>query len=748
MARHMSSMNLILRIALDTPLRRLFDYLPPLHINAAQLHPGVRVRVPFGRRQMVGILVSTGRETGVPVAKLRRAQMLLDTSPVFDATLFALLQWSAEYYRHPLGEVLATALPAPLRAGAALTAEKECWQLTDLGKSEARDQTPKRATRLHALLDVLADGQLYDTESLAAAHDDWRGGLRTLQQRGYVQSVMVERGALPPGSPEPLMPVPVLGSAQQAALAKIVGSLGSFTTLLLYGVTGSGKTEVYLQVIRAVLQRGEQALVLAPEIALTPQLLDRFRARFAVPIAVLHSGLNDSERLAAWRAARSGEAGIVIGTRSAIFTAMDRPGLIIVDEEHDASYKQQEGFRYSARDLAIARAQRHGIPVVLGSATPSLESLLRTQRKPGDLLRLPDRAGGAQAPRLRLVDLRQHAANQGLSTPVMLSIRKHLDTQGQVLVYLNRRGFAPVLFCPSCGWSAPCPRCDARLTVHKRQHKLVCHHCAHEQALSSTCPSCQAEVKPVGQGTERIEDTLQQIYPDAPLARLDRDSTSRKGELDATLTRVQSGEVKILVGTQMLSKGHHFPNVTLVVILDADQGLFSTDFRASEKLAQSIVQVSGRAGRGDRPGEVLIQTEYPDHPLLQRLLREGYEGFAAAALQEREQAHWPPFTRIALLRAEASDLAAAMRFLQTTLKLAHVQLGKPHSKSRAPVRILGPAPAPMTRRAGLHRAQLLFHAATPGPLQTLLAGLLPKLEDLPEAKRVRWSVDVDPIELF
>ncbi len=741
-------MNFILRIALDTPLRRVFDYLPPAGIERSQLVPGVRLWVPFGRRRLVGVLVAVSQHSEVPAAKLRKAQVLIDATPVFDATLFGLLQWSAEYYRHPLGEVLAAALPAPLREGAAITAVREYWQMTPSGMAEARTQIPKRATRLHRLLEALADGELHDADRLAAAHDDWRAGLRTLQERGYVSTQQIAGAALvTPGTRDLELTRPTLGEAQQAALQCIVGSLGSFATLLLQGVTGSGKTEVYLQAIAEVLQRGDQALVLAPEIALTPQLVQRFRARFAVPIAVLHSGLNEGERLAAWRAARSGEAGIVIGTRSAIFTALKQPGLIIVDEEHDASYKQQEGFRYSARDLAIARAQRHGIPIVLGSATPSLESLLRTQRQPGDLLHLPERAGGAQTPTLKLIDLRQHAANQGLSTPVMLSIRQHLDAHGQVLVYLNRRGFAPVLFCPGCGWSAPCPRCDARLTVHKRHNKLVCHHCAYEQALDATCPSCQAEVKPVGQGTERIEDTLQQIYPDAPLARLDRDSVSRKGELDATLARVQSGEVKILVGTQMLSKGHHFPNVTLVVILDADQGLFSTDFRASERLAQSILQVAGRAGRGDRPGEVLIQTEYPDHPLLQRLLAEGYEGFASAALQEREAAQWPPFTRIALLRAEAPELTHAMRFLHTARQLAQqIQAGQ--KKARAPVKVLGPAPAPMTRRAGVHRAQLLLQAATPGPLQTLLASLVLQLEALPEAKRVRWSVDVDPIELF
>jgi primosomal protein N' (replication factor Y) len=732
-------MNLILRIALDTPLRQLFDYLPPSDIGAEQLQPGVRLWVPFGRRRLIGLLIATSAHSDVSHTKLRRAHALIDDEPVFDTALFALLQWSAEYYRHPLGEVLAAALPGALRDGASLNVEHEAWQLTtDI--AAARTQTPARATRLQALLNALSDGQAHAADTLAAAHADWRAGLRVLLERGLVQKQLIADNTSTERVVDPPNPLPTLAPAQQTALRRIVLSLGSFTTLLLHGVTGSGKTEVYLRAIAEILHRGEQALVLAPEIALTPQLVERFQARFAVPIAVLHSGLNDGERLAAWRAARSGAAGVVIGTRSAIFTALKRPGLIIVDEEHDASYKQQEGFRYSARDLAIARAQRHGIPVILGSATPSLESLLRTQRNPADLLLLPERAGGAQTPSMKLVDLRQHAANQGLSTPVMLSIRRHLDANGQVLVYLNRRGFAPVLFCPSCGWSAPCPRCDARLTVHKRHNKLVCHHCAHEQKLIENCPVCQTPVKPVGQGTERIEETLQQIYPDAPLARLDRDSVSRRGELNTTLARVQSGEVKILVGTQMLSKGHHFPQVTLVVILDADQGLFSTDFRASERLAQSIVQVSGRAGRGDRVGEVLIQTEYPDHPLLQRLLAEGYEGFAAAALKEREAAHWPPFTRIALLRAEASDLPAAMHFLQAAQKLAAQQ----HKR----VRILGPAPAPMTRRAGLHRGQLLLHAATPGPLQNLLAALLPQLEALPEAKRVRWSVDVDPIELF
>ncbi len=731
-------MSRILRIAIDTPLRRLFDYLPPAHLNVTPI-PGIRIEVPFGRRRVIGVLIEVTDHSEVPESKLRRAYQLVDNEPVFDEHLFNLLQWSAQYYRHPIGEVCAAALPGALARGAALTASRECWQLNREIFAQAQAALPRNATRLHALLNHLSDGAWHDATSLSGIYPEWRAGLRTLEQRGYVQHTLkADTRPIDVASPQgtPLK----LSGAQQEAVRRIVDRVGQFATLLLHGVTGSGKTEIYLQAIDAVLQRGAQALVLAPEIALTPQLVARFRNRFSHPIAVLHSGLNDSERLSSWRDARNGQARIVIGTRSAIFTAFKNLGLIIVDEEHDASYKQQEGFRYSARDLAITRAQRHGIPVVLGSATPSLESMWRVRQKPDDLLALPDRAGGAQTPTLKLVDLRQHAANQGLSTPVMMSIRRHLDANGQVLLYLNRRGFAPVLFCPSCGWSAPCPRCDARLTVHQRRHKLICHHCTYEQPLRNECPSCHAEVKAVGQGTERIEETLQKIYPDAPLVRIDRDSVSRKGELDATLAKVHAGEAKLLVGTQMLSKGHHFPEVSLVVILDADQGLFSTEFRASERLAQSILQVAGRAGRGDRPGEVLIQTEYPEHPLLQRLLNEGYIGFAEAALQERQHAHWPPFSRIALLRAEATTLSVATQFLHKARHLAQ----QPHSK----VKIFGPAPAPMTRRAGMHRAQLLLHANSVGPLQNLLASLLPQLEALPDAKKVRWSVDVDPIELF
>jgi primosomal protein N' (replication factor Y) len=728
-----------LAIAIDTPLRRLFDYRPPAAADPSCLTPGQRLWVPFGKRRAVGILVELRSETEVPQHKLRPAHEVIDIEPVIDPVLLRLLVWSAEYYRHPIGEVLHAAIPAMLRHGREASATRILWELTDLGRREALVKLGPRAHRMGAVVQSLSAGA-QDSELLQSTIPGWRESMRKLASKGYVISRGVPATHALAASTPPRSAVPTLTPEQQSSVTGIIAALGSFRTLLLQGVTGSGKTEVYLRVLEVVIERGQQALVLVPEIALTPQLIARFEARLGSRVAVLHSALTDTERLDAWRASRDGSACVVVGTRSAVFAPLRNIGVIVIDEEHDASYKQQEGFRYSARDMAISRAQRHGIPIVLGSATPSFESLLRVERQPHDLLSLPRRAGNAQPPRMQFVDLRKHGAQQGLATPTLFAIERHLAAQSQVLLYLNRRGYAPVLFCPSCGWSAVCIRCDARLTVHRSVHKLVCHHCGAEQAPFEVCPSCSAQVKPVGQGTERIEETLAKLFPYAPLARIDRDSMRRKGELEATLERVSNGEIRLLVGTQMLAKGHHFPRVTLVVVLNADQGLFSSDFRAGERLAQSIVQVAGRAGRAEHPGEVLIQSEYPDHPLLQQLLIGGYEAFAAAALREREAAHWPPFTRLALLRAEAPSPALPFEFLECAREVAR--------QFAAKVRVLGPAPAPMARRAGQYRAQLLLHAPSHGPLHRVLAHLIPELETLPNAKRVRWSVDVDPIELF
>jgi primosomal protein N' (replication factor Y) len=429
----------------------------------------------------------------------------------------------------------------------------------------------------------------------------------------------------------------------------------------------------------------------------------------------------------------------VIGTRSAVFAPLARPGLIVIDEEHDASYKQQEGFRYSARDLALLRAQRSSLPIVLGSATPSLESLDRVEQHKAVELRLPYRATGARTPELHLVDLRRHAATQGIATPTLAALERHLTAGGQVLLYLNRRGYAPTFFCPECGWCAACARCDARLTVHQRERLLRCHHCGAEAPIHASCTNCGEPAKPVGQGTERIEETLATLLPDVPLVRIDRDAVRRKGTLESALRSVRDGTARVLIGTQMLTKGHDFPDVSLVVVLNADQGLFGTDFRASERLAQTIVQVAGRAGRAGRPGEVLIQTEFPEHPLLRQLVAGGYDAFATAALAERRAARWPPYARLAIMRAEATHRDLPQRFLELALGVAPV---------RDDVELLGPAWAPMERRAGHYRAQLLAHAATHGPLQRLLAGWLPAVEALPEARKVRWSIDVDPLELF
>jgi len=734
---HNQAARTILRVAVDTPLRRLFDYLAPAGVARSTLVPGKRVRVPFGRRRTTGLLMELTAASKVLPHKLKAALELVDSEPVFDTALLGFLEWAAEYYHHPIGEVVSAALPLALRLGRPLEAVEETWQLTLAGQQSHGAPFGTRAPRQRALLDQLAHGPL--GSQLAAAGPRWRNTLRELLRKGWVESVEARREHAEPKL-WAARPGPVLTDAQAQVVVAVLRAGERFGAWLLDGVTGSGKTEVYLRVVTEVLARGRQALVLVPEIGLTPQLVQRFAERFDAPLAVLHSSLSEGERLAAWRRARQGEAAIVIGTRSAIFTPLARPGVIIVDEEHDSSYKQQEGFRYSARDLAVMRARRQDLPVILGSATPSLESLQNARERRYTRHVLPERPGEARHPRMILVDLRQYAAESGLAGPVLLGIARHLESGGQVLIYLNRRGYAPTLFCPGCGWIAPCQQCDARLTVHLRSQRLRCHHCGADQPMPLGCSRCGHEIKPVGQGTERVEDLLRDRFPQLPLVRLDRDSVRRKGEMQALLARVTTGEARILVGTQMLAKGHHFPDVTLVVIVNADQGLFSADFRASERLAQTIVQVAGRAGRASRPGEVLIQTAFPQHPLLVSLLEKGYEGFAAAALEERAAAHWPPFSRLALLRADAREAQAAMLFLEAASSVAQPVPGS--------VRILGPVFASMARRAGRHHAQLLIESDARTVLQRFLTDWMPAVEALRGTHGLHWSLDVDPQELM
>jgi len=727
----------ILRVALDTPLRRLFDYLPAPDSNVG-IEPGMRVRVPFGRQRLIGVVRSIADSSELPAEKLKAVLEVIDATPVIEHQVMELLEWAAQYYHHPLGEVISAALPKLAREGASARALTERWFATEAGL--AAFDSLKRAPRQRELLDALRVSGGVTSEALAEKFSDWRTAMRALVARGYASSA--EDAEAPAETAAELLrgTGPALSEEQAVAVQAIDAAHSRFAPFLLYGITGSGKTEVYLHTVERALRRGQRALVLVPEIGLTPQLVGRFRERFAVPVALLHSALTDNERLAAWRQCVSGEARIVLGTRSAVFAPIRDLGLIIVDEEHDSSFKQHEsGFRYSARDLAILRAQRASAPVVLGSATPSLETLQNVLGGKFTRLSLPRRAGQALPPRAAVIDLRAHSARAGIATPAVEAMQRHLADDGQVLVYINRRGYSPTLACTGCGWIAPCRDCDARLTVHLGASRLRCHHCGADAPLPAKCPQCGYAVKHVGQGTERVEETLAKLFPDMPIARLDRDVVRKRGDLESVVSRITSGEARILVGTQMVTKGHDFPSVTLVVVLNADQGLFSTDFRAPERVAQTIIQVAGRAGRGTKPGEVLIQTEYPDHPLLQSLLNEGYDGFARAALAERAAANWPPFAHVAALRASATALAPAIEFLRTARELAGRQ---------REVKLLGPAPAAMAKRAARYHAQLLLEARDRGPLHRMLAEWLPRVEALKTPRDLRWSLDVDPLDLF
>ena len=734
----------VLRVAIDAPLRKPFDYLPPPGLAPSAVPLGVRVRVPVGAREAIGMVVDHADQPSVSAAALKAVHQVLDATPLLDTTLMQLLRWTADYYHHPLGEVIAAALPKALREGAPVAAQIECWRATAAGLEALAADAARRSPKQQALLALLAtrSGGLTSAD-ITAQLPRWRSAARALLARGWIERLEVSAAAGAPSSGPPAARIernaPALSAAQSEAVAQIDATAGKYAAWVLQGATGSGKTEVYLQCAAHTLARSGSVLVLVPEIGLTPQLVQRFRARLKVDIAVLHSGLSDAERLAAWRAARSGQARAVLGTRSAVFAPVPQLGLIVVDEEHDSSYKQHDGgCRYSARDLAVVRAQQAGLPVVLGSATPALETLqnLIDGRYRG--LSLPRREDQALAPRLALIDLRAHTVRQGLSTPVIDAMRRHLSAPGQVLVFINRRGYAPTLLCTSCGWIAPCHACDARLTVHRAGGQLRCHHCGATEALPERCLRCGFAVKPVGQGTERVEETLRELFPDEALIRLDRDSASRPEQLESIIGSVLSGEARILVGTQMVTKGHHFPGISLVVVLNADQGLFSTDFRAAERLAQTIVQVAGRAGRERNRGEVLIQTQYPDHPLLQSLLSAGYEGFAAAALIERAAAQWPPFGRLAVLRASTRSSGGALAFLAAARKL---------SPGTSDVRLLGPVAAAMARRADRYHAQLLIESADRGPLHRFIDNWLPQVESLARAQRVRYALDVDPIDI-
>jgi primosomal protein N' (replication factor Y) (superfamily II helicase) len=758
----MSDAEFILQVALPLPLPRLFDYRPPHALAATSASVGCRVQVPFGPRELVGVIAAVGPATG-DAPELRDAIACLDDIALFHGELFDSLRWLARYTHAPLGEVLATALPAALRRGEPLPdTHAWAWRLTEEGAT--RLASLRRGSRPRHFAELLQVASR-DEDALDDFLESWRGAARTLDKRG-----LAERFAIPASQLAPIpQPGPVPNDEQALAIEAIHAGTG-FVPLLLDGVTGSGKTEVYLQAIADCLARGKQALVLVPEIGLTPQTLSRFRARLGVPVHALHSGLNDNERTRVWTAAWRGEARVVVGTRSAVFTPLPHAGLIVVDEEHDASYKQQDGIRYHARDFALVRGKALKVPVLLGSATPSLESLHNARAGRYVHLRLTQRAGDAKPPHVRVLDVRKRPLAAGLSADLLDAIGKALDAGGQVLVFKNRRGYAPVLLCHDCGWSAQCNRCDTAMTVHAGGRRLQCHHCGARQSVQLACPDCASlALQPQGVGTERIEEMLAERFSGVPVLRIDRGSTRRKDALEQHLGTLGT-QPGILVGTQMLAKGHDLPNLTLVAVVGIDEGLFSADFRAGEKLAQLLVQVAGRAGRAEKPGEVLLQTHHPGHPLLQTLISGGYHAFAEGELAQREAAGFPPFAYLALLRAEAKQADAPIQFLQaaknafapvekgghggfavnaTGREQHQIPLDRPSSKGEAAaVELHGPIPAPMPKRAGMHRAQLILSAPNRRTLHAALDATVPALHALPQARKVRWSLDVDPVDLY
>ncbi|AOV95538.1 primosomal protein N' [Edwardsiella hoshinae] len=728
----------VAHVALPVPLARTFDYLLPPGMLA---QAGCRVRVPFGNRTLIGLIVATSEHSELAPESLKSITQLLDNQPLFSPTQWRLLRWATDYYHHPIGEVLFHALPQLLRQGKAASHPPLWrWRLTPQGE-RIDPATLTRAPKQQQVLATLARQALYRHQ--VEEFDLSDSAFQALKNKGLIA---LESESTPPEDWRttfaPSADRLTLNAEQATAVGAIRADDEQFSPWLLAGVTGSGKTEVYLSVIENLLARGKQALVLVPEIGLTPQTITRFRQRFNVPVDVLHSGLNDSERLSAWLRARDGESAIVIGTRSALFTPFARLGGIIIDEEHDGSYKQQEGWRYHARDLAVLRAHLEGIPILLGSATPALETLHNVETGKYRRLCLTQRAGNAKPATQHLIDLKGLPLKAGLAPALIERIRQHTAAGNQVILFLNRRGYAPALLCHECGWIAECPRCDHFYTLHQGQRLLRCHHCDSQRPVPRQCPQCgSTHLVPVGLGTEQLEHELAEMLPQVPLTRIDRDTTSRKGALEQQLAEVHQGGPRILIGTQMLAKGHHFPNVTLVALLDVDGALFSADFHAAERFAQLYIQVAGRAGRAGKRGEVLLQTHHPDHPLLQTLLHQGYDAFAHQALQERQSVFLPPFTHHVMLRADDHDNQQANTFLQQLRTLLQT-----HSPNDEGLWLLGPVPALQAKRGGRYRWQLLLQHPSRARLQRLLQATLPLIPSLPAYKKVKWSIDVDPID--
>ncbi len=733
-----------IQIAIPVPLRQVFDYISPEPVAA-----GSRVLVPFGEsnRSVVGVVLPPRLDT-MDNIQLKTIERVLDDTPVFTGSLTALLLWAANYYHHPVGDVFRAALPARLRR--AVVSENPlqeiCYRRSDHVDMTRADQLLRRARKQRQLFRFFGDSceysltQLTDamaTETPASIHH----ALKALLAKGMIERR--ERRALAgeyaiTGSGKRLT------DEQQAAVNSVVESFGQYRSFVLHGITGSGKTEVYLQIAQQCLASGHQVMILIPEIALTSQLLERFRSRLGRGVTVVHSGLNPQQRYTSWWRAREGTATVIIGTRSAIFTPMKRPGMIIVDEEHDHSYKQQDRFRYHARDLAIKRASMENVPILLGSATPSMESTNNVKTGKHRLLKLSRRTGQAKLPEIEWIDLQKHRQNGGLTAQLLEAVRTEVDNGCQVILYINRRGFATVAGCTRCNWKARCSRCDAWLTFHQKTNTLRCHYCGRIARPQCRCPHCHHSLSYRGTGTQRLEEVLKQQLPDARIVRFDSDEAATHSRLEKILSGIRQGDMDIIIGTQLISKGHDFPRVTLVGIVAPDQGLYNTDFRAPEYLFQQLVQVAGRAGRDRFPGKVIIQTAHPQNPCLQLALRHDYSGFYELCSQQRETAGFPPFGFMTLWRAESACPGAAIQFLQYVRQIGE-NIRDRHDYGE--VEIMDAVSSPMEKLAGRYRAQLLVKSKLRKPLHDLLSLWIDETGTSPQSRRIRWSVDVDPIEM-
>jgi len=727
-------MSFILKVALPCPLRFSLDYLTDKSDMVWQR--GLRVSVSFGSRQLVGVVVDieeiedTGR-----VSKIKPILCRLDEFPIISESLLNLILWVSDYYHHPIGDCFQVALPKKIRLGKPLLLIMDTyWTLTS--DSELKSKLGKKQKAVLSLLQKKRGpvSQQEITDEIGNHND----ALQSLE----IKKLIKHRSQIrKPTLVAELIPLKKLNSEQENAVDAVWRSQKEFSSTLLHGITGSGKTEVYIQLASLVVSTGKQVLILIPEISLTEQFVNRFKQHLSACIVVFNSSMNDSERQQAWLLAQSGNADIVIGTRSAVFSPLSRLGLLIIDEEHDSSYKQQDSLRYHARNVAIIRAKREKVPILLGSATPSLESFYQAQLQRYSLVTLTKRATGADLPEVKLIDSSGPKASNGVSSLLYKAVEKTLKEGNQVLLFINQRGYAPVLICHDCSWQATCKHCDAKMIVHQSRYQLRCHHCGFNEPIPKACPECDSlEMGNCGVGTQQIEESLQTLFPETPVLRIDRDSTQRVGSFAKLVVEIQGGGAKILIGTQMLAKGHDFHDVTLVGILDADQGLFSADFRATETLAQLITQVTGRAGRGRKAGKVYIQTSQVAHPFWQDLLQGSYIKMAEKLLQERKNSLMPPIGSLCVIRARAKKQASPLKFL--------TEAGALLNQNQKMVLVLGPVPAMMEKRAGNYRAQLLLTTQNRKALHQLLDHHIEAVSKLKSSRDCRWSIDVDPVDLY